>query len=60
MILFVLVASILNSIDVVVVTARVGIVVVVVQWFPCLSARLADSERLERQQCYLLSLSMLL
>ena len=59
MILLFFVASILDSIVVVVVAALVRIAVVVVQWFPCRSARLANSERLERQ-CYLLSLSMLL
>ena len=59
MILLFFVASILDSIVVVVVAALVRIAVVVVQWFPCLSATLANSERLERQ-CYLLSLSMLI
>ena len=59
MILLFFVASILDSIVVVVVAALARIAVVVVQWFPCLSARLANSERLERQ-CYFLTLSMLL
>ena len=59
MILLFFVASILDSNAVVVVAALVRIAVVVVQWFPCLSARLANSEKLERQ-CYLLSLSILL
>ena len=57
MILLFFLAPILDSI--VVVAALVRIAVVVVQWFPCLSARLANGERLERQ-CYFLTLSMLL
>ena len=53
MILLFFVASILDSIVVVVVAALVRIAVVDVQWFPCQSARLVNSERLKDNAiCY--------